>query len=158
MADYSVLFVCMGNICRSPTGEGVLKHMLEGEDLADCVLVDSAGTIAYHTGEPADARMRKFASRRGYQLDSIARQTTAKDLEEFDLILTMDRKNIENVRQMDPDGTFHDKVKNFCDYCEAHADKEVPDPYYGGDEGFEHVLDLIEDGCKQLVAEIKKKI
>ena len=158
MAEYSVLFICMGNICRSPTGEGVLKKMLVAEGLNDRVFVDSAGTIAYHSGQPADSRMSQFAAKRGYQLDSVARQTKVADLEKFDLLLTMDRENIENMRAMDKGGKYHDKIRNFCEFCEAHSDKDVPDPYYGGDAGFEHVMDLIEDGCMQIVAHIKKHL
>ena len=158
MAEFSVLFICMGNICRSPTAEGVLKQMLVDEGLADRVFVDSAGTIAYHSGEPADARMRQFAAKRGYQLDSIARQTRAAEVEKFDLLLTMDRETIENVRRLDRGEKYHDKIRNFCEFCEEHTDKEVPDPYYGGDAGFEHVMDLIEDGCTQLVKMIKRKL
>ena len=158
MADFSVMFVCMGNICRSPAGEGILQRMLSAEGMGSRVFVDSSGTIAFHAGEPADARMRQFASKRGYSLNSTARQIRSSDFERFNLILTMDKENYENVLRLDGAVKYSSKIRNFCDYCMKHADKEVPDPYYGGDAGFEHVLDLVEDGCTELVKIIKAKL
>lgn len=146
-----VLFVCMGNICRSPAGEGVLRARLAAAGLANRVTVDSAGTIGYHAGSPPDRRMRAAASRRGYDLDSRARQVTAADLDRFDLILTMDEDNRRDVLALARDDRQRARVRAFCEFCQTHAETEVPDPYYGGDQGFEHVLDLLEDGCAGVI-------
>lgn len=158
MADFSILFVCMGNICRSPAAEGVFRHRVEEAGLAERVFIDSAGTIAYHEGNPADSRMRAAAGRRGIELKSIARKIVPEDLERFDLIVTMDQENYENVLALDTQGRFAEKVKPFTEYCMAHADKEVPDPYYGGDGGFEHVLNLLDDGCTELLEIVRRKL
>ncbi len=147
---YRILFVCMGNICRSPAAEGVLRHMVRAEGLEDRILLDSAGTLGFHSGSPPDARMTRAAARRGIRLEGAARQFTRSDFEAFDLILTMDEDNYTNVRRLDPQDQFLSKVKRFCDFCQEFDDREVPDPYYGGEAGFEHVMDLLEDGCRQI--------
>lgn len=150
-----VLFVCMGNICRSPAAEGVFVHMLEEQGMDDAVEVDSAGTIGFHSGDPADSRMRAAAAKRGYDLTSRARQVSAQDFEEFDWILTMDDANYRDLEQLKPGVETRAKLKRFCDYCSCDT-REVPDPYYGGASGFERVLDLLEDGCAQLLHEVRK--
>lgn len=155
MADYRILFVCMGNICRSPAAEGVMKYRLAQEGLEGSVEVDSAGTISFHSGERADTRMRRAAQKRGVTLESRARPIAAEDLERFDLIVTMDQDNYRNVCALDEEGRYRDKIKPFVDYCTEHDDREVPDPYYGGEQGFEHVLDLLEDGCSGLLESIR---
>ncbi len=152
---FSVLFVCMGNICRSPAGEGVFRALVEDAGLDDQIRIDSAGTLGYHAGEPADSRMRQSAQNRGYALTSRARQIMAADLDEFDLILTMDEDNYHNVLALADNDAQRDRVKSFCDFCVDHDNRSVPDPYYGGADGFETVLDLLEDGCRGVLAEVE---
>ncbi|MEZ5302462.1 MAG: low molecular weight protein-tyrosine-phosphatase [Verrucomicrobiales bacterium] len=150
--SFRVLFVCMGNICRSPAAEAVLRH-LDGDSGA--VEIDSAGTIDFHTGKPSDARMRAAAARRGIPVDVRARQVKAADLARFDLILAMDHDNLADLRHLDADGAAGGKLRLFCEFCTRHPHTQVPDPYYGGDEGFELVLDLLEDGCANLLNQIR---
>ena len=150
-----LLFVCMGNICRSPAGEGVMRALAEKARLAGALEIASAGTIGMHAGAPPDARMRAAAARRGYALVSRARQITAADLDAFDLILTMDEENRRNVLALAKTDAQRARVRRFVDFCSKHADAEVPDPYYGGEEGFEHVLDLLEDGCEGLLETVR---
>lgn len=152
-----VLFVCLGNICRSPSAEGVFKHMVAQEGLDDKIMVDSAGTLDHHQGELADIRMREHAKARGYDLTSIARGLTKKDLADFDYILTMDNSNFKNVQALTADDLKY-KVKKMTDFCSEHPHDQVPDPYYGGPEGFELVLDLLEDACKGLLTKIKEEM
>lgn len=151
-----ILFVCMGNICRSPAAEGILKHKVAASGLEDSVFIDSAGTLSYHSGSRPDARMVAAAYKRGIELDSIARPIEPEDLATFDLILTMDDDNFKNVSSLDPKRRYRDKIVPFTRYCRNHSEKEVPDPYYGGDHGFEHVLNLLEDGCQTLLEEYLK--
>ncbi len=151
-----VLFVCLGNICRSPTAEGVFKHFVESEGLSGIITSDSAGTSGHHDGGQADSRSMHHAELRGYQLASISRQIKVSDFFDFDLILTMDDSNFDKVIRLaieiDADT---EKVKKFTSYCQIHQINEVPDPYYKGHDGFEEVLDIIEDGCQALLNEIK---
>ncbi|MBW2733043.1 MAG: low molecular weight phosphotyrosine protein phosphatase [Deltaproteobacteria bacterium] len=151
----SVLFVCMGNICRSPTGEGVMKKLVDDEGLAETIEVDSAGTISYHAGELPDARMREHAASRGYRLDSHARQIRREDLERFDLIVAMDRDNLAGVHDLDPQGHYEDKVRLLSDFLHGKWPKDVPDPYYGGAAGFEKVLDMIEAASTQILVDLR---
>lgn len=159
-APYKVLFVCMGNICRSPAGENIFRHLVTQEGLEDRILIDSAGTLDYHTGKGPDRRMCQTLRNRGIATAGAARQFTARDFSGFDLILTMDDDNYRNVTKLDPEGSFRDKVKRFSSYCREtdHQINEVPDPYYGGNEGFEFVADMLEDGCKELLNEIKQAL
>lgn len=152
----NVLFVCMGNICRSPSGEAVMNGAVKKAGLDDKIKCDSAGTIAFHEGEKADARMQSHAVKRDYDLTSIARKIKFNDFEKFDYIITMDNANYADVLGMDTEGLYSYKVSKMTDYCTKHSDTEVPDPYYGGPEGFEHVLDLLEDACEGLLEKIKK--
>jgi protein-tyrosine phosphatase len=145
----------MGNICRSPAAEGVLHAKLIQAGLHGTVAVDSAGTIDYHVGKLPDARMRSAASRRGLALNHRARQVTSEDLAAFDLVLVMDRENLSDVKSLDRSGRFPAKIQLFCEYCTKHDQTEVPDPYYGGDAGFETVLDLLDDGCTEIVKRIQ---
>ena len=133
----------MGNICRSPAGEAVLRHLAPGT-----FEIDSAGTIGMHAGNPPDERMHRAAAARGIPTGGAARQVTSEDLHTFDLVLAMDPDNRAYLDDLPP-GTA--TVRNFVEYCTDHDDDEVPDPYYGGDEGFEHVLDLLEDGCAEII-------
>lgn len=155
MKKTRLLFVCMGNICRSPAAEGVMNHLIQEENLERQIECDSAGTIHFHAGNPPDRRMRAAAENRGIRLTSRARQITRNDLDDFDLILTMDEDNFAYVTALDPTSEHRSKIKRFCSYCTAHTDTEVPDPYYGGDAGFEHVLDMLEDGCAHLLQELR---
>ncbi|MFQ3679299.1 MAG: low molecular weight protein-tyrosine-phosphatase [Pseudanabaenaceae cyanobacterium] len=151
-----VLFVCLGNICRSPAAENLFNHLVAKEGLQQHLACDSAGTAGYHTGAPPDSRMRAAAAQRGLALVGAARQLRREDLEEFDLILAMDKSNYRDILRLDPRGEFKDKVKMMCDFCTRHREKEVPDPYYGGPEGFERVLDLLEDACQGLLQFLKQ--
>lgn len=144
-----VLFVCMGNICRSPTGEGVMQSVVEGADVELAIEVDSAGTIGYHAGNPADSRMKKAAAQRGYQLDSISRQVSRQDLETFDLVIAMDRDNLADLQALHPSPTAD--VKLLSDFLDDSWPVDVPDPYYGGSRGFEEVLDMIEAACPEIL-------
>lgn len=150
----SVLFVCMGNICRSPTGEAVFRSLVENRGLAAEFLIDSAGTIGYHTGQRADPRMREAASARGYRLESRARQFDYDDFERFDLILAMDRTNYRDILSLDSQNQYENKVRLLCDFHHDSNLKDVPDPYYGGPQGFERVIDLVEVACEHLLDEM----
>ena len=152
-----VIFVCMGNICRSPSGEAVMNSIIEKAGLSDKIQSDSAGTIGYHEGEPADSRMKRHAIKRGYNLTSIARQFRYNDFRDFDYIVAMDRSNYSDIIAQDSTDEYLHKVSMMTDYCTNHENTEVPDPYYGGTEGFEHVLDLLEDACEGLIKKIKNE-
>jgi protein-tyrosine phosphatase len=152
---FRVLFVCLGNICRSPAAEGVLRHLAGQRGLQDRVEVDSAGTGDWHGGDLPDARMRQHAARRGYDLSSRARQVRPEDFAAFDLILVMDRQNRQDLREFVR--SEHDllRVRLFCDFVTDRSEVEVPDPYYGGEDGFETVLDLVENGCEGILRKIQ---
>lgn len=158
MMVYRVLLVCMGNICRSPTAEGVLRHFIKINGLSDKVEVDSAGTHGYHVGEAPDARTQRAALQRGYNLSQMrARRVAPQDIEYFDLILAMDKSNLDNLRRLaKPDR--HDRIKLFMDYSKNFDDDEVPDPFYGLGHGFDLVLDMVEDASQGLVDELKGKL
>ena len=151
-----LLFVCLGNICRSPAAEGVFLHLLEERNLADQFVVDSAGTGGWHVGNPPDRRMQAAANRRGIHLPSRARQISLDDLSDFDLILTMDANNLAAVQGLarEAGGRSQAKIESILSYAGRFSETEVPDPYYGGDAGFEHVLDLLEDACSNLLNEL----
>ena len=146
----SVLFVCMGNICRSPTAEGVFRFHVEGAGLAEHIEIDSAGTHAYHVGEPADQRARAAAQKRGMSLEGIrARRVSSDDFERFDYILAMDEDNLARLEDEAPPEHRH-KLRLFLEFAET-GEREVPDPYYGGAAGFERVLDLVEAASRGLL-------
>lgn len=153
---YKVLFVCLGNICRSPAAEGILKQMVEDKGLQDKIEVDSAGTSGYHNGELPDQRMRQHAKRRGYNLNSLSRKFTSNDFDSFDLILTMDDSNYDNLMRLSPDLESQDKVHRMVEFSEKYQHDHIPDPYYSGFEGFELVLDLLEDACNGLIKELEE--
>ncbi|KAK7262192.1 hypothetical protein RJT34_29754 [Clitoria ternatea] len=159
---FSVLFVCLGNICRSPAAEGVFTDLVKKKGFDSNFKIDSAGTINYHEGNEADPRMRAASKRRGIQITSISRPIKPSDFIDFDLILAMDKQNRADIleafnnwkgRYKLPDDA-HKKVKLMCSYCKKHDETEVPDPYYGGPQGFEKVLDLLEDACESLLENI----
>lgn len=150
----SVLFVCMGNICRSPTAEAVMRHKLREAGLHEQVLVDSAGTHAWHAGSPPDHRSTQHAARRGYDLSPLrAREVVAADFERFDLILAMDWDNLALLEERCPPA-LQRKLGRLTEHCQRHEHPVVPDPYAGGAEGFEEVLDLVEDACEGLLERI----
>lgn len=153
-----VLFVCMGNICRSPAAEGVARHLAAEQGLDGLVKIESAGTIAYHAGEPPDPRMQAAASARGYELDGRARQVTPEDFERFDLLVAMDRDNLAQLRELRSElaGSIRSpaELKLLSDFLPEGSAIDVPDPYYGGEHGFERVLDMIEAAVPRLLEEL----
>jgi protein-tyrosine phosphatase len=144
----------MGNICRSPAAEGVFLHLLAEAGLEDCFTVDSAGTGGWHVGHRADRRMVAAAERRGIHLPSRARQIEAADLQRFDHILTMDADNLAAVQRLERQAPGRARITPLIDHCRQLRSHEVPDPYYGGEDGFERVLDLLEDACAGLLEDL----
>jgi protein-tyrosine phosphatase len=155
LGPVGVLFVCLGNICRSPAAEGCFLRLIAREGLEDRFQVDSAGTGGWHVGQPADGRMRAAAARRGLVLPSRARQISPADLTAFAHILTMDLDNLAAVRQLSQGQPTAATIEPITRYCRRHRLEEVPDPYYGGAEGFERVLDILEDACEGLLESLK---
>ncbi|MCD8488620.1 MAG: low molecular weight phosphotyrosine protein phosphatase [Desertifilum sp.] len=149
---YKLLFVCLGNICRSPSAENIMNHLIAQQGLGDRILCDSAGTSSYHVGSPPDRRMTAAASMRGIALKGQARQFSKADFAAFDLILAMDRENYHNILALAPSDRDRHKVRLMCDFCTRFTLQEVPDPYYGGPEGFNTVIDLLLDACEGLLA------
>ncbi len=147
-----MLMVCMGNICRSPTAEAVLRHKLNAAGLGDTVTVDSAGTHGWHAGSPPDSRSVAHAQRRGYDLSALrAREVSPADFEQFDVILAMDLDNLSLLERQCPP-PYRPKLGRLIQHARVHQTDVVPDPYQGGSAGFEHVLDLVEDACDGFVA------
>ena len=149
-----ILFVCLGNICRSPTAEGVFKKMLTDNHLEKEIQCDSAGIIGHHQGSRADSRMIQHAKKRGYNLTSISRPVVNDDFDQFDMIIGMDHQNIDDLRAKDSQGKYKEKIFLMTSFCKKQTETVVPDPYYGGDDGFELVLNILEDACKGLLKEI----
>lgn len=150
-----VLFVCMGNICRSPTAEGVFKHLVATEGLADRIASDSAGTHDYHIGAPPDARSQAAAAQRGYDLSPLrARQVSVQDFADFDYVLAMDEANRTALRRLCPT-QYRDRVQLFLEFAPDAGRRELPDPYYGGRQGFEEVLDLTERAAQGLLQHLR---
>lgn len=157
MTTYSILFVCMGNICRSPTAHGVFRQKVIDHGLSAWVKVDSAGTHNFHPGRPPDERSLEHAAKRGYNLSDLrARQIQAADFELHDLILVMDMDNLALVQEECPQAHQH-KVRRLTEFCLQHNSNVVPDPYYGGKTGFEDVLDLVEDACEGLIQHVRQQ-
>lgn len=151
MKETSVLFVCMGNICRSPTAEGVFRDLVSRSGLDNAIRIDSAGTHSYHIGKSPDARASAAAAQRGYDLSPLrGRQVSEQDFLVFDYILAMDQENLSNLKRICPAGQEH-KVTLFLEHSRSFSEREVPDPYYGGAQGFEHVLDMVEDAAQGLL-------
>jgi protein-tyrosine phosphatase len=153
-----LLFVCMGNICRSPTAEAVMRAVVAREGLEDVVQIDSAGTGAWHVGNPPDRRAAAAAQARGIVLQGAARQVTRSDFDDYDLLLAADAQNVAALRRMAPDAAAARKVallRRYDPVAVAAGDLDVPDPYYGEDHGFEHVLDVVEAACDGLLASLR---
>ena len=151
-----VLFVCLGNICRSPAAEEIMRKLVEDAGLEDSFVLDSAGLIDYHEGEPADGRMRAHAARRGYRLTHLSRPVKYDDFFFYDVIVGMDDRNISKLRTMAPGLEEEQKVVRMTDYCRLKVVDHVPDPYYGGASGFENVLDILEDACAGLLDALRE--
>ncbi|MDR0757772.1 MAG: low molecular weight phosphotyrosine protein phosphatase [Tannerella sp.] len=151
MEKLKILFVCMGNICRSPAAEGILKKKVHEAGLDDRFEIDSAGMYGYHEGELPNPRMRKQASARGYELTSRSRTVRTDDFYRFDRIVGMDDVNIHYLMSMAPDDSSRQKICCMTDFCRIHRADHVPDPYYGDSSDFDHVLDLLEDACDGIV-------
>jgi protein-tyrosine phosphatase len=148
---YKLLFVCLGNICRSPSAENIMNHLIKEAGLDSKIVCDSAGTSSYHIGSPPDRRMSAAAAKRRIALRGRARQLQIADFEEFDLILAMDKQNYRDILALDRQQQYRDKVYLICDFASQYQVKEVPDPYYGGKEGFDYVIDLLLDACAGLL-------
>lgn len=152
-----ILFVCLGNICRSPMAETIFRKYVEEARLEDKVEIESSGTGDWHVGEQADSRMRKYAQKRGYRITSLGRTVAENDFGYYDLIIAMDDSNVRNLKKICPSAHLH-KIVKMTDYTRNHSFSEVPDPYYGGTSGFELVIDLLEDTCYGLLEEVKSKV
>ena len=150
----AVCFVCLGNICRSPTAEGLFQQLVDEAGLSDHIEVDSAGTGAYHVGERADGRSRETARSRGVELRSRARQFEAQDLERFDYVVAMDRDNLAELVELADDAAARQRISLMRSFGEDGASLDVPDPYYGGPGGFDRVFDICDAACRALLAEI----
>ncbi|MAV39380.1 MAG: protein tyrosine phosphatase [Puniceicoccaceae bacterium] len=145
-----ILFLCMGNICRSPAAHSVFQHLVDSAKCSERYLIDSAGTIDYHRGSPPDGRMQDALRKRKIPIIGQSRPLTNEDLKLFDLILAMDKANFNDARSLDRDGLGQKKIQLFAEYCSDPHLSEIPDPYYGYGDGFETVLDMIEEGCENL--------
>ena len=151
---YRILFVCLGNICRSPAAEIVFRKLVTDSGRALDFEIDSAGTIGHHEGSAPDSRMAATLRGKGYTISGTSRKIHSRDLEHFDLILTMDEENLSAVRELDPRGTHHGKIRPLVEFCADKIDIRVPDPYYGGQRGFDYVVRLLEDGCQGVLAHL----
>jgi protein-tyrosine phosphatase len=151
----SVCFVCLGNICRSPTAEGVFQHLVNKNGFSSLLEVDSAGTAAYHVGEPANSKSRLIAEQNGVTLNSKARKFEYPDLEYFDLVIAMDKENHRDLLRLDRKGQFRDKIFLLRDFDPVPGDGEVPDPYYGGLNGFELVYEIVLRSCESLLDTVR---
>jgi protein-tyrosine phosphatase len=157
MATVKLLFVCLGNICRSPSAEGIMNHLIEKAGLEGQIICDSAGTSGYHINEPPDPRMTAAARRQGIALTGHSRKVEPPDFEQFDLILAMDRDNYRTLLERERTGFHQGKIRLMCDFCSQSPETEVPDPYYGGADGFDHVINLLLDACGGLLEHVKQE-
>jgi len=157
MEKISVLFCCMGNICRSPTAEAVFRAKVEEAGLAQQIKIDSVGTHDYHIGDPPDARTQRAAKQRGYDMSLLrGRQVEAADFSRFDYVLAMDNANMAILQRLCP-ASQKDRLGLFLQYAQRHQEREVPDPYYGGADGFEQVLDMVEDAAEGLLQHLRRQ-
>lgn len=155
-SPFRILFVCLGNICRSPSAENVMRHLVNEADSADEIKIDSAGTADWHTGKSPDSRMTAAALKKGFAMEGHARQVKPADFEAFDLILAMDQSNFDDLIEVrSACATPKASLRLFSDFCTEHDETEVPDPYYGGLEGFDYVIELLEDGCANLLEQVR---
>ena len=154
MEKKKILFVCLGNICRSPAAEGIMKHKVRERNVENLFYIDSAGTHGYHEGDLPDYRMRAHAAKRAYRLNSHSRPVKESDFYEFDYIIAMDDDNVYNLRRKAPDEDSRKKIRLMTDYSKNITADHVPDPYYGGAQGFENVLDILEDACENFLSVI----
>ena len=155
---FKICFVCLGNICRSPTAEGVFQHLVNEQGLQSFFYIASAGTSAYHLGAPANSKSQWVANQQGIQLHSKARRFEKADLEEFDLILAMDHENLKNIQQLNGNPGYSEKIQLLREFDPQPDDKAVPDPYYGGMQGFQNVFDVIMRSSKALLDELAEQI
>lgn len=156
MKQIHIVFICLGNICRSPTAEAVMTALVQKNDLQDLIICDSAATSGHHEGDESDPRSISHAASRGYQITSISRPFKAKtDFDKFDYIVTMDDDNYSEIMKLDLERRFGKKVFRITQFCTTQKIHEVPDPYYGGPEGFEKVIDILEDACEGFLQKIK---
>lgn len=153
---YKLLFVCLGNICRSSSAEEIMRTLVRRAGMEKEIAVDSAGILSYHQGELPDPRMRAHAARRGYTLTHRSRPVTTDDFYDFDLIIGMDDRNVDDLRERAPGVEEEAKIRRMADYCVHKVVDYVPDPYYGGASGFENVLDILEDACAGLLEAIRE--
>lgn len=154
-SEYKVLFVCLGNICRSPAAQAIFEHYVREAGLQDRIQVDSAGIYGGHQGNPPDRRMRTAALYRGFAVTHTARQVKAMDFMDFDLIIAMDDQNYEDLMHLAPSVEATHKVRRMADFLTTHKISYIPDPYYMGVEGFSHVLDLLEESCQNLLTQLR---
>ncbi len=148
---HRILFICLGNICRSSSAQTIMQHLVDEAGRTAEFELDSAGLIAYHEGEKADSRMRMHASRRGYDITHLSRPIRTSDFRYYDLIIGMDDSNIDRLHDLSPDLECDAKIHRMTEYCKEKVVDHVPDPYYGGASGFENVLDILEDACQGLL-------
>lgn len=153
-----ICFVCLGNICRSPTAEGIFQHLVNERGLQPWFDIESAGTSAYHIGERANSKSREVANRYGIDLLSRARRFEPEDLEEFDLILAMDHENLRNLKSYDTTGRYNDKIRLIREFDPQPENQAVPDPYYGGMDGFQNVFEVLKRSCEALLNELEEHI
>ncbi len=152
-----ILFICLGNICRSPMAEAVMRKLVKERGLEKEYEIDSAGLIRYHEGEGADPRMKFHAQRHGYLLTHISRPIKETDFDLFDLIVSMDDSNWDKLHRLAPSIEAETKIVRMTDYCQTHVIDHVPDPYYGGEQGFENVIEILEDACEGLMNTLESK-
>ena len=153
---YKILFVCLGNICRSSSAEGIMRTLIKQNKLEKKLAVDSAGILSYHQGELPDPRMRMHAARRGYTLTHRSRPICTNDFYDFDLLIGMDDRNIDDLKERAPGIEEEKKIHRMTDFCQNKVADYVPDPYYGGASGFENVLNILEDACKGLLVYLQE--